>query len=662
MMKTGASCAVVAAMVFGAALARAEADDPDAPPPVKGGALSSYERQTIRDVLGSLREKYGIDTWDNESPTGELSLWTVRDWNPQGKLIESVDIIPLDVFDRRDLGTYDDEGATLWLLNLLHTRTRPSVVDREVLVTAGQRYEQALVDDTIRNLRAHSQLSLVLIVPLKGSAPDRVRMLVLTKDVWSLRLQWNVGIGTGGLESLVIQPAETNLAGTHQTVGVGYALGPETHTFGANYSVPRLDGRRLVLLANANVIVNRDSGQAEGTTGAVSIARPLFSAKTEWAWGTGVSWSDAILRRNINARLVGFDGSDNRGLTCIPSRPTEFLKAACIPVQYRGIGFTETAGVTRSFGWALKNDFTLGAEMNRRVYHTLDVSAFDPVAVDRFRQYIPLSETRVGPYVQWHGYKTAYTRVLDFETLALQEDFRLGHDLWAKFYPVTTALGSTRSFAGSYLAAQYTIPIGDGLARANIEAVTEFDGDTVTDGSIDGALRFVTPRLGFGRFVVDGGALNRYANHLQRQTYLGGDTRLRGFPSAALAGKDMIVYNVEFRSRSVQILSAQVGAVLFYDAGTAFTPLDANGNLIEHGAPFKGWNHVTLNQSVGGGFRGFFPFFDRVVFRVDFGVPLAKNLQAVEAGTGKYGFFITFGQAFDPPAVGPPSTQGALGQ
>jgi len=54
-------------------------------------------------------------------------------------------------------------------------------------------------------LRAFRQvslvISLVISVPTKGSTPDRVRLLVVTKDVWSLRAQSDFinPLGTGAI-------------------------------------------------------------------------------------------------------------------------------------------------------------------------------------------------------------------------------------------------------------------------------------------------------------------------------------------------------------------------------------------------------------------------------------------------------------------------------
>src|SRR5262249_40191675 len=150
--------------------------------------------------------------------------------------------------------------------------------------------------------------------------------------------------------------------------------------------------------------------------------------------------------------------------------------------------------------------------------------------------------TRAGPYLQWRNYQNNFLEVLDVETLGLQEDYRLGQDIQVRVYPVPTLLGSSRNFVGAYLGLQYTWALGTGLLRLSAESVTEYQTSAssanglrspagLSDASANGHVRLVSPRLPFGRFVVDAGGLDRYKNYLNRLTYLGGNSRLRGYPS-----------------------------------------------------------------------------------------------------------------------------------
>ena len=92
---------------------------------------------------------------------------------------------------------------------------------------------------------------------------------------------------------------------------------------------------------------------------------------------------------------------------------------------------------------------TFGAEALRDRYTTDDLTPYDPLSAAQFvEKKVPRSDTRVGPFAQVRFYKTDYFRVIDVDTFSLQEDFRLGHDILFKVYPVFSALGSTRTFLG----------------------------------------------------------------------------------------------------------------------------------------------------------------------------------------------------------------------
>jgi hypothetical protein len=408
-------------------------------------------------------------------------------------------------------------------------------------------------------------------------------------------------------------PTETNLGGTHQLAFARYLYQPESQSLGFGYRIPRLAGRRLNLVAEAGLIWNR-SGDVEGSSGSISVTKALYSVRTEWAWALGSNWRDEMARRYQNGHLA--------------------YDAAGVPWEYRARRVSEAAYLTRSFGLTYKHDFTLGAEMNIRAFRMPENPGIDPAAASAFAAAnMPRSETRVGPFAQYRAYTSNFLRVLDFETLGLQEDFRLGHDAYLRVYPITEALGSTRTFLGTYAALQYTLALGDGLVRAGVESTMEAEADHLSDAWVSVELRLVTPRLGFGRLVFDAGALNRYRNYANRQSYLGGDGRLRGYPSSYFVGKDVIAYNLEFRSRPVEIFSCQLGGAAFYDVGHA-----ANG-----------WDQLRPRQSAGFGFRVLFPQLDRVVFRGDIGFPLGRPL---DPGVPPYTASIAFEQAFAVPTVG----------
>jgi len=574
------------------------------PPAERLHVYSPYEEETIEDVLQRLN----------------LS----RDSSPEGKLVERVDVVPLDVFEQRD-------KLPTWL-NVFHVTTRKGVIRGEALLHEGERYQQALADDTIRNLRRYPgvpQLSLVLVVAAKGSAPDRVIVVVITKDVWSLRLNWNVLADAGGIDQLSLQPAETNFLGTHQILGANFVLEPAAYTLGVNYMVPRVVGSRIAVQTNANVMINRDSGSPEGTYGGLVAGEPLFAGNTEWAWDSNVQWNDVVYRAYSNARVRNYVD---------PRAGCNATDAACVvPFQFHQRVYQAQYELTRSFGWTTNHDFTLAANMSHAAYETQFVNANPLTTRDFMSQYVPLGETRAGPSLQYHTYEWRFLRVVDFDTLALQEDYRLGHDVVLRAYPAFKALGSSRDVVALYGAAQYTWAVRDGLFRVIFESDTQPETTRVADAFIRPTAHLVTPTIaGAGRIVLDGSWLWRWRNYLNQTEFLGNGDRLRGYPTNFIVGANLLTYNVEFRTRPVDIFSMEVGAVAFYDVG------DAYGG-VERFQPY---------QSVGAGLRGLIPWLDRTVFQLDFGFPVERPVNPATGATiAPYNFVLSFGQAFPTPTI-----------
>lgn len=575
----------------------------DAPSQTQSFGYSPYEAETEKLVLAKLGAE--ID------PT------------PAGKTIESIGSVRLDVFEKRDfLPTF-----VLKAVNFFHATSKGFVIEREVLTTVGERYDAIAVDETARNLRALPQLSLVLIVPLRGSRPDKVRILVITKDVWSLRVQWDIAATSGGLERLILQPAEINLLGLHHTIGGTFVYQPLSTSLGLRYTIPRIRDSRVAVTASGNVIINNPAGSPEGSFGVVSIGQPLWSAHTEWAWSSSVQWRDEITRRYSGAQLAGFDSK----LTAAKDN---------IPDEYRSDVVQAFAGVTRSYGWAYKNDFVLSLEATHNRYAAADdLSRFDRAAVADFeKRRLPVSDDRFYPALEWRSYTTNFTRVLDLETLGLQEDVRLGHWLDAKVYPVSQNLGSTRTFFGFFGEVGYTLPIKDGVMRADVQSTTEANDQQVLEGILQVNGYLASPRTPIGRLVWNGTLLNRYANYLNTTSTIGGNNRLRGYPTNYFFGKDVVASNLEYRTRAFEVLKVMFGGVLFYDIADAF----------------DGWSNLHPRHTVGVGLRALFPQFDRIVFRADLGVPIART---ADRDVGAVSFFLTFAQAFSLPAFGPPTQQ-----
>jgi hypothetical protein len=563
-------------------------------------SYSPYERATIREALEKTQREIEPD--------------------PEGKLVEKIDIITLDVIEESDPAPA--------FLNWFHVTTQRYVVAREILQREGQRYRQELVDETARNLREVRQLSVVLCIPVRGSRPDSVRLLIITKDVWSLRLNSNFRYSGGRFEFLLLQPSEENLFGTHHSISATFSLTPGTYSFGARYVMPRIGGSQIRFSTEANIFLNRDTGDPEGSYGSVVYGQPLYATEAEWAWGTTIAWRNELFRRYCTGSGSACAG-DLRGFDAAAT-----LEDDAIPQIYRSDILGGLLFVTRSFGRSIKHDVTLGMEVSRRVFRPLDLSGYDAAAVGEFmREVLPVSDTRVGPYIEYRTVPTSFMRTLDFETLGLQEDVRLGHEVILRIMPVTKLLNSTRNFVSLAGAARYTWPLRDGIVSAIVESAADVEAERIADGSIEAGARVMTPRLGFGRLIFDARVYHRYRNYLNKTVSLGGSTRLRGYPTQAYLGKDLVVATLEFRTRPVEILSCQLAGAAFFDAGDAF----------------DGWGDFHPKQSAGFGLRILFPQLDRTVLRADWGFPLTRGYRDPDSLPGD--IVVTFKQAFSVPDV-----------
>ena len=531
-------------------------------------------------------------------------------------MVERVDVVPLDVIEQRD--------PLPRLGNIVHATSRRFIILRELLVRQGMPYRQALVDETLRNLRRLPQLSAVLVVATKGSAPDRVGVVIVTKDVWSLRTNWNFVVTPGGLERLEAFPAETNLFGRHQTLSGHFVYEPSAYTLGLGYVAPRIGESRVALEGAYDFFINRKSGAPEGSLATLVAGQPIYSALTAWAWSASVIGIDRVNRRYVDAALTRFVDRRTGG---------------SVPFEYRERDYVAAYEVTRSLGATTKHDFTLAATVDRRQYLTSFPGVDSQTVADFVARYVPVSDTRVGPSILYHTYSKRYVRVIDFDTLGLQEDYRLGHDIVLRAYPSLRALGSTRDFFGVYAAAEYTFAVRDGLFRASVESTVEAEAFRVSDASLVPTIHLASPTVvGLGRIVVDASLRYRWRNYLNVTTYLGGDDRLRGYPTNFFVGKDVVSLNMELRSRPVELLTCQLGAVAFFDAGDAFNGLD---NLEGH-------------ESLGVGLRTLFPQLDRVVFRADLGFPFRRVNDTMGKPIAPFAFLISFAQAFPTPSVSPP--------
>lgn len=533
-----------------------------------------------------------------------------EDPSPWGKTIESVEVYVFRVFDHRD--------PVPNFVNVFHARTRKWVVEQEVLPRVGEKYDVERILETERNLRSLRQLSIGNVVAAKGSSEDTIRLLVVVKDVWSLRLNSDWAYGSSGLDLLILNPTEENLGGIRASLGGLFMLQRHRYVLGGGFTYPRLLGLPHQLSVGAGTIQNRFGEGNEGGYGTFSFSLPLYSRLSKWGYGVS---ADFIMETTRKYR----DGDIDQVTI---QRADGSLET--IPWTYESESFEANYWGVRSFGFLHKVNLWFGLEMARRNYHVRYDATIESDVRDVFEDYaLPASDQQISPYVTLALAKTRYHRVQDMETLGILEDFRLGYGVSTTVFVAAEALGSSRDLVGTSVSLGYTIPLGDGLVRVGGSNRIVVANQDRHEGFVDASARVASPRFVLGRLHLDGYVGHRYQDYLNVSPFrLGGNGRLRGYPASSFVGKNVAAFNAELRTAGVDILSAQVGLAAFYDLGAA---MDV-------------FSEAEFHQGTGLGVRILFPQAERTVLRFDWGLPVSGDRDVLPGA-----FFFTFGQAFAMP-------------
>lgn len=528
--------------------------------------------------------------------------------NPGGKRIAEVDVVQDDVFVERDLvlPIVLPELAPTWP-NVFHWLTEEDVIRRELRFAEGERYDSARVEESMRNLRGLGVFSLVRIVAVGTADPDAVRVVVYTRDLWSLRAE-TAFAGTGSAFSGSLTLIERNLFGERKQVALTGSIGPKTFSVGEGYSDYRLFGEELSLSESFSLIFNRDSGKSEGSGGSIGLGRPFYNLDQPWAWSIGASYSVFVARSLLGGEVIGFVPSP----TSAPPTPCALSEPGCLA----GVWDDRSAGVDASAtyrrGVRYKQAFTLGWGFSDRSVRPNDETALAPGDEPAFReQILPRARRQVYPYLQYGLGLPQYEVFENLGTFGQSENVNTGPALSAGFGFPLRGFGSSTdsvSFGGGL---GYTLADGHALAGASVAAGARLEEGRVVDQRIGGGVSGATPTWLVGRLVARASWTGRRNDTSNAQIVLGGDNGLRGYASGRfrVIGGSAMLGNIEARTLPLDILSVHLGAVLFYDVGSVYAKLD----------------EARFHHGAGAGLRVLFPQVNRDVFRFDVGVPLDQD-------------------------------------
>ncbi len=517
---------------------------------------------------------------------------------PYGKRLGRIHVVSQAVFGK-------DEGFLRWF-NHLHVTSKSEVITRELVVRTGEVWDQRRVDESARRLRDPVSTTLAALVPVRGASDDEVDLLVVTRDVWSLRMNSSYEIQEEQITYLGVAISENNLLGLHKLLAMTFRMDQGAYSIGPLYIDKNVAGKHLDLRGRGGPMFNRYTNEYEGSDSVFELARPLWSLDTKW--GAGIAWSHRI------ATERSFRGN---GLDTYDAPETEIDDL--IPYAYRQRKASLSAAVVRGFGDDdLQQRVRGGYELAIQRPSLLEDFPDDPVLQESFtREVLPRSERTSVLFVGWELFEPRYRNFQNVSTFELAEDTRMGVELAASVGAARRLYGSEVNFIRASASAAYTGALGnDGLWRVAVSAATRLENRRAIDDVFEVKLRMVTPSIELGRLVTEAAAIGVLRDSQNSFFRIGGDSGLRGFPVGQFRGDRRAQWQTELRSRPIPVLFVRAGAVVFYDVGGAADTVDA----------------LTLHHDVGVGIRTLVPMFSPSVFRFDVAFPL----DGPEAGSPRF--------------------------
>jgi len=439
-----------------------------------------------------------------------------------GQIIVEVD----NVFDANDP---EENGILYRAANALHIKSRNKTILAELLFKRGDIYSRHTMDESARNLRAHSYLNEADIKPVQYHSDDNtVDVVVRVHDVWT----FNPGISygrSGGANHSGVQLAEGNLLGYGKSLSLQSDRTTDRTQLGASYTDPNLLSSRWQL--STTYIHASDGG-----TNQFSIAHPFFSLETRWSGAL-----DGLSERRIDKRY----------------------QQSAIVDQYQ----TTHESYGAQYGWSngLQNGWVRRWFTGYRADHLH--YAPDPVLGTL---QLPKDQRVAYPWLGLSWLEDRYEVTRNRDQIGRTEDVYYGQAMYIQFGLSAKAFGSDVQSELVQLTLQDAKHLGDEHSLFGSVSLNGIHQDNAwRDSLLVGTLRYdYRPNA---RRMFTAKLTASYGIHLDPSLplYLGDDDGLRGYPLHYRSGTHREVLNVEQRFYSTwQIFRLlTVGAAAFVDVG-----------------------------------------------------------------------------------------------
>lgn len=460
-----------------------------------------------------------------ESDTGEPRV-------PPGATIDTIHVTRLEVFDESNPR---ENNAIYRFGNRFHILTRERTVMRDILFREGDAYNDGLIEESARLLRARDHLYDADIRPVSVCG-DSVDVEVITRDVWSFTPEASVN-RSGGENSFRFGVAETNLLGLGRELSFVTEDDIDRRSTRFGYEDANIGGSRINL--KLEYTDSDDGFQQYGTVGL-----PFYSLDARQSWN--VTYDK--VKRDVEQFFRGEEVSAVR----------EEIEEGIVSFGFsRGL----VDGVTRRWrlGWTHRTEAYLPSP-------TLPSPTRFPG--DRKLSY---------PWVEFHSLEDNYTTSFNLDEIHRTEDLHIGHSFRARLGLAAEGFGSSEDRIITRIDFSDTLLFNDrnilqhfasASARYN---VAQGDAEDVLTSY---TLRYFRSRNSHRSFFATFSAVYSHNINAGRQVALGGLTGARAFDNRFQLGDRRIQLSLEERKYTdLHILNLiRVGYAAFLDVGRAWDP------------------------------------------------------------------------------------------
>ena len=499
------------------------------------------------------------------------------------------------------------------------------------------------------------------VVYFIATTDDRtIEILIIAKDIWSLKVSTKPS-GGGGVYSLLISENENNFLGLNKNLSLDQGFdtfydsaksnnsgNPSMcidYFIGQSYLDRRFLGTKHILLEKSRFYFSE--GKKTGDSYLINLYYPLHRRTTKWGYSVSSSYSNRIYR------LL-----EKGGTQYYPDFTNETNPKATI-VRLKTID--ADSYIVRSFGYENKFNILFGI----RVFNDEYGNALDTLG--SLRDY----EDKTSYYFYnvlrfFNNYD--YKKIINFNNYGLWEYVPEGFNLSLQTTYSDKEIGSYDTYLAFYFYSLYQFfYFNNSLFRISYAQQYVIDNGIV--GKADGRYTKININnhlnlFGFGSFVFQsdysqvlpnssngkisklryGGSIDIYPEVESYKFYDRTSLILRGYPKDYFEGIRALLFNIEFRTNPVYLLSSYVGAVIFTDS-LAIEDIDEDDSdsiaTISTLPKIKDLN--DFNTSAGIGLRILLPQFNRSVLRVDFAMPIRESNPLIYGEKQfSFGFFQVF--------------------